>query len=147
MKILILNGPNLNFLGQRNPGLYGNATLVEVNNYIKNSLTKFGNFQLEFFQSNHEGELIDKIQQTNSSEFVGIVINAGGYSHSSIALMDALAACKKIKIEVHLSNILNREEFRSSSLISKSCDGSIIGLGADAYILACIGIKIKTHVE
>tara|TARA_Y200000002_G_scaffold238357_1_gene196929 strand:- start:43 stop:480 length:438 start_codon:yes stop_codon:yes gene_type:complete len=133
-KIIILNGPNLNLLGEREKNQYGSFTLKEIekncNDYsIKNDI------KLSFFQSNIEGELVDKIQASRNNQD-GLVINAGGYTHTSVAIHDALKILKIPIIELHISNIYNREEFRHKSLISKVARGIICGLGADGYIMS-----------
>ncbi len=132
MNVLIINGPNLNMLGERDKSVYGALTLDGLNERLKAEAEALG-LRAEFFQSNWEGELIDRIQGFNGG---AVVINAGAYSHYSIALADALRDCKKIKIEVHLSNIYAREEFRKTSVISPVCTGSIAGFGAESYVLA-----------
>ncbi|MBI5464455.1 MAG: type II 3-dehydroquinate dehydratase [Ignavibacteriales bacterium] len=132
-RILIINGPNLNLLGKREPNIYGSTTLYDVETSVKK---KFPNVQIEFYQSNVEGELINAIQQGMSGAFDGIVLNAGGYTHTSVAVRDAVAALKIPVIEVHISNVYAREEFRKQSLIAPVCQGSIVGLGAKGYELA-----------
>jgi 3-dehydroquinate dehydratase-2 len=132
MKILILNGPNLNLLDQRPNEHYGLLPLKKIEEIIR---TEFPVHQFEFFQSNREGALIDKIQSSNEL-FDGLVINPGGYSHTSIAIKDALELCGIPKIEVHLSNIAKRENFRHSLLTASSCDGYISGFRENSYIAA-----------
>ncbi len=132
--ILVLNGPNLNLLGQREPTLYGNQSLEEINQELEEMASATG-IRVEFFQSNHEGELVDRIQQARD-DFELIIINAGAFSHYSIALHDALRAVNLPVIEVHLSNIYTREEFRHQSLISPVAVGGIFGFGALSYRLA-----------
>jgi len=132
MKVLILNGPNLNLLGQRDQTVYGGKTLGEINAKIEREAQKLG-LTVEFYQSNSEGELVDRIQGFDGG---AIVINAGAYSHYSLAVADALRDCKKTKIEVHLSNIFAREEFRRTSVLSPVCDGIISGFGEQSYVLA-----------
>jgi 3-dehydroquinate dehydratase II len=131
MKLLILNGPNLNLLGTREPSIYGVETLDALIEKVKST---YPSIQFEHIQSNHEGVLIDAIQ--NSSAYDGIVFNAGGYTHTSVAIADALAAVKPQVIEVHLSNVHARESFRHTSLIAPHCLGSIAGFGVDSYLLA-----------
>lgn len=131
MKLLILNGPNLNLLGSREPSIYGADTLSDL---IKQIETAYPSIQFEHIQSNHEGALIDAIQ--DSAKFDGIIFNAGGYTHTSVAIADALAAVKPKTIEVHLSNVHARESFRHTSLIAPHCLGSIAGFGVDSYLLA-----------
>jgi 3-dehydroquinate dehydratase-2 len=132
--ILVINGPNLNMLGQREPTLYGNQSLEEINQELEEMASATG-IRVEFFQSNHEGELVDRIQQARD-DFELIIINAGAFSHYSIALHDALRAINLPVIEVHLSNIYTREEFRHQSLISPVAVGGIFGFGALSYRLA-----------
>jgi 3-dehydroquinate dehydratase-2 len=132
--ILILNGPNLNLLGTRQPEIYGRASLADVEKSCRRRAGELG-LGLEFRQSNHEGELIDWIQQARG-KMAGIVINPAGYSHSSVALLDALVACELPVIEVHLSNIFKREAFRHHSFVSEAARGVICGLGPRGYLLA-----------
>ena len=129
MKILIVNGPNLNLLGQREPQIYGNVTFDD---YLK-ELNSIFNFQIDYFQSNIEGELINIIQE---SKHDGIILNAGGYSHTSVALRDCVSAIEVPVIEVHISNLSKRESFRHTSLISPVAVGSIMGFGISGYQLA-----------
>ena len=136
--ILVINGPNLNLLGDREPSIYGNLKLKD----IEDSLIKLGKnnlCEIDCIQSNHEGELIEVIQNTTKSHF-GIIINAGGYSHTSIALMDALKSFSKPIIEVHMSNIYAREKFRHESYVSRVANGCICGFGALGYELAVYSI-------
>lgn len=133
MKILVVNGPNLNLLGKREPDLYGHKSFED---YFKVLQHKFSTHQLDYFQSNHEGELIDKLHQTNRSDIKGIVLNAGGYSHTSVALADAVASISTPVVSVHITNIYNREEERHKELISQYVVGGIFGLGLDGYELA-----------
>jgi len=132
MKILILNGPNLNLLGTREPEVYGSRTLEDLNIYIRDYFKKT---ELEFVQSNHEGELIDQIQKAEGS-YEGIVLNAGALTHYSYAIRDAIAAVSLPVMEVHLSNVAAREDFRRNSVIAPVVQGSISGLGAYGYVLA-----------
>ena len=132
MKLLIINGPNLNLLGKREPGVYGVASAESIFEGLKND---YPNVDLEYFQSNIEGELIDAIQKADGL-FDGVVLNAGGYTHTSVALRDAIAAVGVDVVEVHISNVLSREEFRHTSLIGGVCRGSIAGFGPDSYRLA-----------
>jgi len=131
-KILILNGPNLNLLGKREPGVYGNQSFEDYFEELKNL---FPDIELHYFQSNHEGEMIDKIHETGFS-FDGIIINAGGYTHTSIALADALSAVTTPAVEVHISNIHARESFRHHSYLTSRCKGMICGLGLKGYEMA-----------
>ena len=130
MKILILNGPNLNRLGTRKPELYGSKSMAQVLLDIQRAWPEVW---LEYFQSNHEGDLIDKIQ---AFEGDGIVLNAGGYSHTSVALRDAVEECEVPVVEVHISDITKREPFRQTSLLTDVCAYSIIGKGTDGYLKA-----------
>ncbi len=132
MKILVINGPNLNLLEIRSAVNYGSQSLKEIEKYLKD---KFQNHQFEFFQSNHEGELIDKIQTAKES-FDGLIINPGGYSHTSISIKDALEICSIPKIEVHLSNLASREDFRHNMITASSCDGYISGFRGKSYLAA-----------
>lgn len=131
MKILVINGPNLNLLGIREPEIYGALTLKQIENKAKEFAKKL-NIDVEFFQSNVEGEIINKIHEKG---FDGIVINPAGYSHTSVSIRDAISAVKLPVVEVHLSNIYSREEFRHTSLIAPVCVGQISGFGADVYTL------------
>ena len=133
-KVLIIHGPNLNLLGEREPGVYGNQSFESVNNTIIESAEKM-NAECEIFQSNHEGEIIDKLHAARLG-FDGIVINAGAYTHYSYAIRDAISAVKIPCIEVHISNVFAREEFRANSVIAPVCLGSICGFGVESYILA-----------
>lgn len=133
MKIQIINGPNLNLLGKREPTIYGNESFED---YLSTLVDLYSNqCEISYYQSNHEGALIDKIHQVGF-EFDGIVINAGAYTHTSVALHDAIKSVTTPVIEVHISNIHTREEFRHKSMISAACKGSVIGLGLDSYRLA-----------
>jgi 3-dehydroquinate dehydratase-2 len=129
-KILIINGPNLNLLGQRQPQIYGE---ISFDDFLKDVRLEFSNIQIDYFQSNHEGEIIDTIQ---SSKYDGIVINAGGYTHTSVAIRDAISSVEVPVIEVHISNISARESFRHESLLSPVCHGVIFGFGLKGYKLA-----------
>lgn len=133
-KILVINGPNLNTLGTREPGIYGNTTLAEIENNIRAILGE-EQIEAEFYQSNHEGDLIDKLQSTGP-ECDLVIINAGALTHYGIALYDALKALGLPVIEVHMTNIYSREPFRSKSLLSPLALGGIFGFGALSYYLA-----------
>ena len=133
MKILIINGPNLNLLGKREPAIYGTTTLTDIETKLKK---RFPNVQFEFFQSNHEGALIDQLQKVIDGSFDGVVINPGAYSHYSYAIRDAIAALKTPVVEVHISNIHAREEFRRHSVITPVCKGVVAGFGDMGYELA-----------
>lgn len=129
MRILIVNGPNLNLLGTREPEIYGSKTFLQVFEDLKK---EFGD-ELEYFQSNVEGELINAL---HDSKHHGIILNAGGYTHTSVALRDAISGISVPVVEVHISNLAKREEFRHNSLITAVCAGSIMGFGIDGYRLA-----------
>lgn len=131
-KIIIINGPNLNLLGKREPKTYGDKSF---DSYFKELVVAFPNLELTSFQSNMEGEIINKIQETGFS-FDGIVLNAGGYTHTSVAIGDAIAAIKTPVIEIHISNVYAREEYRHQSLMAKNCKGVIAGFGLDSYKMA-----------
>ena len=133
-KIIILNGPNLNLLGERERNQYGSFTLKDIEENSKEFANK-NNIVLSMFQSNIEGELVEKIQNSRNEQ-QGLIINAGGYTHTSVAIHDSLKILKMPIIELHITNIYNREEFRHKSLISKLAKGVICGFGADGYIMA-----------
>ena len=132
MKFIIINGPNLNLLGKREPGIYGNQSFES---YFETLKAQFSNIALEYFQSNHEGLLLDKLHEIGFS-YDGIILNAGGFTHTSVALTDALSGIKTPCIEVHISNIHARESFRHHSYLTKNCLGIIAGLGLNGYKLA-----------
>ena len=132
MKILIVNGPNLNLLGRREPGIYGQTSFDD---FLPQLRQRYPDVEIDYFQSNIEGVLIDKMQQEGFS-CDGIVLNAGAYTHTSIALHDCIRSIKAPVIEVHISNVHQREEFRHKSMISSACRGVICGFGLDAYRLA-----------
>ncbi|MCE9539151.1 MAG: type II 3-dehydroquinate dehydratase [Bacteroidetes bacterium] len=132
MKLLIINGPNLNLLGTRETTVYGDQTFEEYYNILKN---RFKNIELTYYQSNVEGELINKLHEFGFT-YDGIIFNAGGYTHTSVALRDAIATIKSPVIEVHISNVYAREDFRHTSIIAPKCKGSITGFGMDSYRLA-----------
>ncbi len=132
-KILVINGPNLNLLGQRDENHYGSDTLDDINEYLIAEGEKLG-VELCFYQSNVEGELVTAVQSVR--DYDGCIINAGAYTHYSIALHDAIEAVSKPFVEVHLSNITKREEFRHTSMLTPVCDGIICGLGKRSYLLA-----------
>ena len=137
-KILVIHGPNLNMLGKREPDTYGHQTLDEINTMLKTRAKRLGLF-LEAFQSNHEGEIVDKIQQANDS-FHGIIINPAAYTHTSIAIRDALSMLSIPVVEVHLSNIYKREHFRQTSMMSAVVSAQISGFGSYGYLLALEGL-------
>lgn len=138
MKILILNGPNINLLGTREPEIYGSLTLDKINEQLQNYAAVKG-IEIETYQSNIEGEIVDKIQSVKDS-FDGIVINPAAYTHTSVAIRDAISAVSLPAVEVHISNIHSREEFRKNSLIAPVCIGQISGFGADSYKLGLQGL-------
>jgi len=131
MKIIIINGPNLNLLGQREPGVYGSESFESYLEFLKK---KYSDIGFTYFQSNVEGEIINKLHETGFS-YDGIIINAGGYTHTSVAIGDAVKAIKTPVVEVHISNVHAREEFRSISMISAGMKGVITGFGMDSYRL------------
>ena len=137
-KIEIINGPNLNLLGKREPDVYGKSTLEDINKDLSSYAKKIG-LDVSFFQSNIEGEIVNQIQQSEKSD--GIIINAAAFTHTSVAILDALKSLSIPKIEVHISNIYKREEFRHKSLISQTVNGVICGFGINSYKLAMEGIK------
>ena len=132
MNLIIINGPNLNLVGIREKNIYGEKNFTE---YFAELLVKFPNVNLEYFQSNIEGEIINKIQQVGFT-YDGIILNAGGYAHTSVAIADAIRAIPVPVVEVHISNIFAREDFRRTSLLAPACKGLIAGLGIDSYRLA-----------
>lgn len=132
MKISVVNGVNLNMLGTREPEIYGSDTLEKINTEIKNYCDKIG-VEVEFYQSNIEGEICEYLQNVTSD---CVVLNAGAYTHYSIAIRDAISASKKRVVEVHLSNIFAREEFRQKSVIAPVCEGTVTGFGKKSYIVA-----------
>lgn len=132
MRIIIINGPNLNLLGKRQKDIYGD---ISFEDYLQTLRDKFPNIELEYFQSNIEGEIIDKLHLVGFS-YDGIILNAGGYTHSSVSITDAVSSINTPVVEVHISNILAREEFRHVSLISPNAKGSIFGFGLKGYKLA-----------
>ncbi len=138
-RILILHGPNLNLLGQREPDVYGRQTLADINNTLASLAEELG-FAVEAVQSNHEGVLIDRIHAAETDGFSGIVINPGGLTHTSVALRDAIAAIALPVIEAHLSNIHGREAFRHHSYVSAVVLGQVAGFGAMSYQLALRGL-------
>ena len=139
MKIQIINGPNLNLLGQREPGIYGSESFEA---YLPELQKRFPDVEISYFQSNVEGELINKMQETGFfGDCDGIVLNAGAYTHTSIALQDCIRSLKCPVIEVHISNVHQREEFRHHSMISCACKGVICGFGLDSYRLAIEALR------
>ena len=138
-KIIIINGPNLNLLGEREQSQYGTITFNDLKEKCNKKATDL-KIELEFFQSNIEGEIVSKIQEARE-KFDGIIINAAGFTHTSVSIRDALDIFKKPIIELHISNIYRREEFRHKSLISDVVTGGIFGLGSEGYILAIISLE------
>ncbi|MFY7802352.1 MAG: type II 3-dehydroquinate dehydratase [Limnoraphis robusta] len=146
--ILVLHGPNLNLLGQREPGIYGTATLAEINQRLQQQ-AQLHQFTLSFLQSNHEGILVDAIHSARD-QHQGLIINAGAYTHTSIAIRDAIAAVGLATVEVHLSNIYRRETFRHHSYIAPVVLGQISGFGSDSYLLglqALVGYLSQTTMQ
>ena len=141
MRVLVLNGPNLNLLGEREPGVYGNMTLEQLCSHLSSAAEAMG-ISVCFAQSNHEGEIID-ILHAARMECDGVILNAGAYTHYSYAIRDAIAAIKIPVVEVHLSNIHAREEFRHTSVLAPVCIGQISGFGADSYDLALTALAFR----
>ncbi|MBS4035658.1 MAG: 3-dehydroquinate dehydratase [Ignavibacterium sp.] len=143
MKVLIINGPNLNFLDKREQDHYGEMSLPEMERLIRN---EFPEIEFAFYQSNIEGEIITRIQEADKL-FNGIIINPGGYAHTSVAILDALALCKIPKVEVHLSNLSKREDFRQRSLTARNCNGYVSGLKEISYLAGIYSLIqiIKSH--
>jgi 3-dehydroquinate dehydratase-2 len=144
--IYVLNGPNLNLLGLREPEVYGHATLADVEKLCVETAAKLG-LTVDCRQSNHEGDLIDFIHDARATKAVGIVINPGGYTHTSIALHDAVAAVQIPTVEVHISNVHARESFRQQSFIAKAAFASLCGFGIDGYRLAISGLAAKLGIS
>jgi len=146
MKIQIINGPNLNLLGKREPEKYGSVTFED---YLESLKKTFPDVTLDYFQSNIEGEIINRIHETGFS-YDGIILNPGGYTHTSVSIADAVSSVKTPVVEVHITNVASREEFRHRSLVGRYCSGSITGFGLDGYRLAVealIGIKGKSSTK
>jgi 3-dehydroquinate dehydratase-2 len=135
MKILVMNGPNLNLLGVREPAIYGVKTLPDIEAMLRRRAEEL-NVEIDFFQSNHEGELVERLHRAMLEEVDGVVLNAAAYTHTSVALLDAIKATKLRVVEVHLSNVHAREEFRHRSMIAPVCVGQIAGFGPLSYLLA-----------
>ncbi len=142
MRILVINGPNLNLLGRRNTGIYGTGTLEELNNFVRESCP---GHEFTFFQSNREGEIIDRLQEAMEDGTEGLVANFGGYTHTSVAIRDALEPIKIPKVEVHISNIHAREEFREKSLTGEVVHGIITGFGKHSYLLGVQAIELLSE--
>jgi 3-dehydroquinate dehydratase-2 len=138
-RIIIINGPNLNLLGKRETSIYGGISFEE---YLKELKNEFSDMEIEYFQSNVEGEIINKLHDTGFS-YDGIILNAGGYTHTSVAIADAVKSIKTPVVEVHISNIFAREDYRHVSLIAPGAKGSIIGFGLDSYRLALLSYAEK----
>ena len=136
MKVLIINGPNLNLLGKREPAIYGNTGFES---YLQKLREQFPEVQIDYFQSNIEGEIIDHIQQADGT-YDAVLLNAGGYTHTSVAIADAIGGVDVPVVEIHISCILAREEFRHVSLIAPKCKGSIMGFGLDSYRLGLLSV-------
>jgi 3-dehydroquinate dehydratase II len=143
MKIVVINGPNLNLLGKREPEKYGHSTFED---FLVELKKRFPDMVIEYFQSNIEGEIINEIHRTGFS-YDGIILNAGGYTHTSVAITDAIASVKSPVIEVHITNIAAREEFRHTSLIGRNCYGTISGFGLDGYRLAVEALIELIHTK
>jgi 3-dehydroquinate dehydratase-2 len=143
LDLLILNGPNLNLLGRREPGIYGRTTLADIERMCRAEAARLG-CGVEARQSNHEGELVTWVQEV-PGRFAGLILNAGAYSHTSVALLDALRTLDEPLIEVHLSNIYQREAFRQHSYVSLAAKGVICGLGPQGYVLALRALAATLH--
>lgn len=144
MRFLVINGPNLNLLGTREPEVYGTKTLDEIMHDLHVEAANLG-CEIEAYQSNHEGDLIDRVQSAIRDKFIGIIINPGGYTHTSVSLRDAISGINLPTVEVHLSNIHAREEFRHKSYISPIAIGQISGFGSHGYSLALSALKSHLH--
>jgi len=142
MRILILNGPNLNLLGKREKSIYGSQSFES---YLELLKPVFEEITIDYFQSNLEGELIDHIQAAQG-DYDGVVLNAGGYTHTSVAVADAVAAVQVPVVEVHISNLLKREDFRHKSLIGPNCIGTIMGFGLDSYRLGIESLRVFLRI-
>ena len=138
MKVIIINGPNLNLLGIREPGIYGKESMET---FLLRLRKRYAGMEIDYYQSNVEGELIDKLQETGFS-YDGIILNAGAYTHTSIALLDCIRSLRTPVIEVHISNVNDREEFRRNSMIAPACKGTIQGFGLDSYRLAIEALSV-----
>ncbi len=145
-KILVIHGPNLNLLGTREPSIYGHLTLAKINQMLK-AQAKKAKVTLVIKQSNHEGQIVDLIGRALKNKFQGILINPAAYTHTSVALRDAVAACGLNVVEVHLSNIYSREEFRHKSLISPVVKGTILGFGAKSYTLGLAALVDLINIK
>lgn len=145
MHILVINGPNMNMLGIRQPEIYGRATYADLQKMIREEADQLG-VEVSFFQSNHEGALVDAIQQAYFDGVEGIVINPGAYTHTSVALLDAVKAVSIPTVEVHISKVEQREDFRQVSFIRLACAGTVTGLGTDGYLRA-VDLLEEHHVR
>lgn len=141
MKILIIHGPNLNLLGKRDQSIYGKESLERINNLIETKSFEL-NINVDIFQSNHEGQIVDKIQESIYLDYSGLIINPAAFTHYSIAIRDAIEILSIPTIEVHLSNIYGREDFRTKSVIAPVCTGQICGLGSSGYLIAMDALKL-----
>lgn len=145
-KILVIHGPNLDLLGKREPGIYGKITLAKINQMLKAEAKKM-KATLVIRQSNYEGRIVDLIGGAKKNKFDGILINPAAYTHTSVAVRDAIAACGLITVEVHLSNIYSREEFRHKSLVSPVAKGTILGFGAKSYTLGLAALLDLINIK
>lgn len=141
MRVLIIHGPNLNLLEKRDNLIYGRESLEQINELIRNRAVDL-DMDVEIFQSNHEGEIVDKIQEIIESEYAGLIINPAGFTHYSIVIRDSIEILNIPVIEVHLSNIYGRENFRKESVIAPVCTGQISGLGSSSYLIAMDALKL-----
>ena len=139
LKLLVMNGPNLNLLGTRETSHYGNSTLAEVEADLQ---AAYPQVSIQFFQSNHEGDLVDRLHEAHQDGTFGVVLNAGAYTHTSVALRDAIIAVELPVVEVHISNIYARESFRGHSFLAPACRGQISGLGTAGYQLAVLWLQM-----
>ncbi|KHE69168.1 type II 3-dehydroquinate dehydratase [Halobacillus sp. BBL2006] len=144
-RLLLINGPNLNMLGKREPDKYGHQTLADVVQLVKDTAWEQG-YEVETYQSNHEGDLVDQIQMAEGRA-AGIILNPAAYTHTSIAIRDAISATTLPVIEIHISNVHNREDFRHHSMLAPVCAGQIVGFGIDGYRLAALGLMKKIEKE
>ncbi|MBO6304241.1 MAG: type II 3-dehydroquinate dehydratase [Selenomonadaceae bacterium] len=144
-KILVVNGPNLNLLGKREPEIYGATTLDDIEARMRKRCEK-ASVEMDFFQSNHEGAIVDKIQEADG-KYNFIIINAAAYTHTSVAIRDALSAISVPAIEIHLSNVYKRESFRHKSMLTPVVMGEVLGLGVESYMAALEGALLKMGVE